>query len=64
MRGEVGGQERDEGHIEIMFPYAMYRKLHILGKVAQKSPEELIVDAVQVYLNLRDANQRHFLYGD
>jgi hypothetical protein len=46
-------KQQDEGHIEIMFPYAMYRKLHTLGKAAQKSPEELIVAAVQVYLNLR-----------
>jgi len=47
-------QQQDEGDIQIVIPYALYRRIHSLGKAVGKSPEELVEDAVRVYIK----NQR------
>ena len=40
----------DEGDIQIIIPYAFYRRIHRLGKVIGKTPEELVKEAVKRFL--------------
>jgi len=57
--------KEDEGDIQITISYVLYRRIHSLSKVAGKSPEELVEEAVQVYIkNQRLSSRSHFLYGE